>query len=156
MGTDAERLILSGKWANKINEQLAITPSMNVDVESAYADGKATIKVKVSYLKPVTKQQFMTVAILEDDIVDVQEYPDSFDHEYTFMHTLRDLVTPVPGQPFLADVATKEAGRVYERTFTFDVPAAWKPENCKVIAFVHNNDADSKEILQAAETHLKP
>lgn len=155
-GTDAERLLLSGKWANKINEQLAITPSMNVDVESAYADGKATIKVKVAYVKPVTKQQFMTVAILEDEIVDVQEYPDSFDHHYIFMHTLRDLVTPVTGQPFLADVATKEAGRVYQRTFTFDVPAAWKPENCKVIAFVHNNDADSKEILQAAETKLKP
>jgi hypothetical protein len=156
VGTDNERLLLSGKWASKINEQLAITPAMNVDVESAYADGKATVKVKVAYTQAVSKQQFMTLAILEDGIIDVQEYPDSFDHHYTFNHTLRDLVTPVTGQPFLADVATKEAGRVYQRTFVFDVPAAWKPENCKVIAFVHNNDADSKEILQAAETKLKP
>lgn len=154
-GTDEERLLLSGKWANKINEQLAVTPAVNVDVTSAYDAGKATIKVKVAYNQPVTKQQFMTVAIIEDGIVDVQEYPDSFDHHYTFMHTLRDIVTPVVGQPFLGDIPTKEAGRVYERTFQYDVNADWKPENCKVIAFVHYNDAESKEILQAAETKLK-
>ncbi len=154
-GNDNDRLLLVAKWANTVNNQLTVAPPVNLEVKSAYNNGKAIIKVTATYTQAVTRAQYMTVAILEDNIVDVQEFPDSFDHHYTFMHTLRDLVTPVAGQPFLEDVPTKEAGRVYQRTFEYDVNPDWKPENCRVVAFIHNNDADSKEILQGAETNMK-
>jgi hypothetical protein len=152
--TDPERLLLAGKWANAITQELAKPSPVNLEVTSAVADGKATIKVKTTYVQAVDKKQLLSLAILEDDIVDVQEFPDSFDHNYTFHHTLRDFLTPVAGQAFLADLATKKAGTVYERTFIYDVPAAWKPENCKVVAFIHNEI--DREVVQAASTKLKP
>lgn len=151
-------LLLKTMWATAIADQIAVAPVANVTVSSTFdASSKvATVKVKVAYTEAVSRKQYLTLAILEDDIVDVQEFPDprGFE-EYTFRHTLRDVITAVEGDEILKDVTTKEAGRVYERTFVYEMNSEWKPEKCKFVAFLHNNEAESKEILQGAETKLQ-
>ena len=47
----------------------------------------------------------------------------------------------------------KQAG-VYEKSYTFKVDDKIKVENCHIVAFVHNNEIDNKEILQAARIKL--
>ena len=45
-------------------------------------------------------------------------------------------------------------GTAIEKTHTLTIPEAWDANNMSVIVFVHNSDADSREVLQAAEVHL--
>jgi hypothetical protein len=68
---------------------------------------------------------------------------------------MRDILTQTYGSPVLDSFAQKDAGRVYERTFKYTIGNAWKPENCKVIAFISNNETNDKEVAQAVETKLK-
>jgi hypothetical protein len=145
-------------WATAINAQLTIQPQANVRVTSAYDESAktATIKVTVAYLQAVAKDQFLTVAVLENDLIDKQDMPDgTTKDDYKFEHTLRDIITDHQGDRFLADMASKEPGRVYERTFIYQIDGSWNPDHCEVVAFVHNNQSDSKEILQAAKAKLK-
>jgi hypothetical protein len=66
------------------------------------------------------------------------------------------MVTPLYGQPVLDSLSTKEAGRVYVRSYKYAISKKWKKENCKVIAVIHDNETNDKVVLQAAETKLKP
>ncbi|RYE21687.1 MAG: Omp28-related outer membrane protein [Sphingobacteriales bacterium] len=150
-------LLDDGQWAGTIANVLGTTTPVNMEVTSTYdaTAHVATIRVKVAYTAAVAAKQYLSVAILEDNIVDVQEYADHYEDNYTFHHTLRDFITPIAGEEMLADVATKEAGRVYVRTYTYNVKEEWNADNCAVVAFVHNNDATSKEVIQAAEAKIK-
>ncbi|WP_276132523.1 Omp28-related outer membrane protein [Polluticoccus soli] len=143
-------------WAGAIDKELQKTPPVNVKVKSTYDESSknAVITITASYTQAVSKKQFLSVAILEKDIVDAQETTTGVEPNYTFKHTFRDMITGVNGDEFLKDQATKDAGRVYERTFIYPVDAKWKPENCVVVAYVHG-EGENKEVLQAGETDLK-
>ncbi|MCD6062705.1 MAG: outer membrane protein Omp28 [Flavipsychrobacter sp.] len=148
--------LTSPSWAGAIDKQLQKTPPVNVKIKSNFDESarNAVITVTVSYTQAVAKKQFLSVAILEKDIVDAQKTPTGTEKEYTFKHTFRDMVTGLKGDEFLKDQPTKDAGRVYERTIIYPVDANWKPEKCMVVAYVHDGDGADKEVLQAAETEL--
>lgn len=152
-----EKALTSTKWAAAIDQRLAEETPVNVKVKSTYdASAKqARITVTATYTKAVSRKQYLSVAILEKDIEDVQKFDTYIDDHYIFKHTFRDLLTAVTGDEFLKDIATKEPGRVYERTFVYPVNETWNPDNLQVLAFVHNNDGDNKEVQQVAETELK-
>jgi hypothetical protein len=157
LGGNGERLTLKGVWADLISTRLKVEPIVNIDLTSSFdeAGKKATVTVKVTYNKKTTGTQNISLAIIEDGIVDVQDSVQTIIHDYHFEHVLRDYITPISGVPFLQDKPEKEAGRVYQRTFVYDVNKDWKPENCKLIAYVHNNAGNDKEVLQVAEVKLK-
>lgn len=151
-----ERLMQKNDWAGAINDRLKITPPVNIDITSHYdvASRNVSIEVKIAYTNPMLGQQFLSLAILEDDMIDKQDSVGIVLNNYKFRHILRDYITPVPGVAFLQDMAQKEAGRVYIRRFTCKVNDAWVPENCHIIAFVHQNNGEDKEVLQAATAHV--
>lgn len=144
-------------WASSIEKRLQETPPANIKIESSYeaSSKNATIVISVLYTRSVTKKQFLSVAVLEGGIIDAQKTLTDTEKEYEFKHTFRDMITDIKGDEFLEDLPTKEAGRIYKRTLIYPVDGNWKPEKCKIVAFVHNGDPDDKEILQAAETDLK-
>ena len=151
-------LLFPGAWSAAMDAQINTVPQANVRVISSYDESSktATIKVTVAYLQAVARDQFLTVAVLEDGLVDKQDMPDGTTKEdYVFKHTLRDIITDYQGDRFLADIFSKEPGRVYERTFIYQVDGSWNPDHCEIVAFVHNNQSDSKEVLQAAKTAMK-
>lgn len=151
----AERLMQKNDWAGVVSDRLKVTPPVNVDVTSTYtaATREALIEVKVAYTKAMEGQQFLSVALVEDGMVDKQDSTGIVIENYTFKHVLRDYITPVAGVAFLkAD--QKPAGTVYIRRFKFKVDDKWEATNCHLIAFVHNNNGEDKEVLQAADAHL--
>lgn len=158
------RLLFNGSYLNgrdnwpiMADEILKEEPVVNIIVSSEYnsSSNDVIIKVRLMYLKEKTGKQAMTVAITESGMVDIQTDFNFIDTFYQHKHVLRDIVTLYSGDPLLDDMSTKEAGRVYEKTMIAKVAPDWKPENCHIVAFVHNNDADNKEILQVAETDLR-
>jgi len=151
--------LLNGRenWGIMTDEVLKGKPTANISISSTYDADKseAIIKVKLTYLEETKGKQAMTVAITESNMIDIQLESGFIDTFYRHDHVLRKIITLHSGDPVLNDIETKEPGRVYEKTLIAKVDAAWKPENCHIVAFAHNNNVDNKEILQVAEVTLK-
>lgn len=147
-------------WSSIVNNQLLMADSLNLDISSVYdsTTRKAVIKVKVTYLQPVSTKQNFSIAVLEDGFVDVQEFPTYFDTAYKFNDVLRGMVTSgVLGDELLPTLTTKEAGRVYEATYNYDVPAEWTARNCRLVAFVHRDATSAGTMVyQSKQTKLVP
>jgi hypothetical protein len=151
------RLLPKSAWGSAISGRLALTSSANVKLTNTYDDTKreGVVKVHIAYTSDVTKKQNVTVALIEDNIVDAQEYVDSISHNYTFKHVFRKIFTATSGSPVLDSIAVKKAGRVYESGFKYTIDPAWTPANCRLVVFLQNNEGDNKEILQAEEINVK-
>ena len=87
--------------------------------------------------------------------MDAQDYPNFVDSAYVHNHVFRDFLTPSIGASILSDLLSKEPGQVYERTFIYKVNSSWNINNCRIVAFVHNNEQDDKSVVQVAEADLK-
>ena len=144
-------------WPSIVATRIATASPANVTISSTYsgADTTATIKVHVAFTQTVSKKLALTVAFVESGMVDIQEDGIVYDSSYVQQHVLRDLLTPAGGSALLDSLTDKTAGRAYDRTYTYKINAAWKPENSQVIAIVHDAEGVDKEVLQAAETKVK-
>jgi hypothetical protein len=146
-------------WSPAITPRLAMSSPANMKIEDVSYDNASrivTFKVRIAYTDTISSKQFVSVAILEDSVVDYQEFLDSIDHNYTFKNILRDYATSVTGNPILTTLSTIEKGRVYEGYYSDTINAAWKPEHCRLIGILHNNTGSNKEVIQATDAHVKP
>ena len=161
---DASNPLLGYKsvWPSVVSGRLTANDSLNLDIISVYdsATRKAAITVTVTYLQPVSLKQNLSIAVVEDSFIDKQEYftgsgTGIYDH-YGFNDVFRGMVTSVPfGDPFLADLAIKEAKRVYKVTYYYDVKTTLNPHNCRLIAFVNGNaDVSGATVYQSKQTRL--
>lgn len=153
-------LLYQSDWAAAIDAQKTIPDSLNLDVESSFVGGVATIKATVTYTKSLSTKQNLSIVIVEDSMVDLQEFPDNVHSGYIFTNVFRAMVTSAPsGDPILDSIGTKEAGRVYWRKYTY-TPAttspAINPAHCRVIAFVNNpgTTAGDYRVLQSKQCKL--
>lgn len=155
---NAKNELLLGKddWGKAIDDRLKKTPDVNLEVSSKYnaGTGTAEIKLKATYLKAMTDQQYISLCVVEDDLVDKQDSSSVVIEKYNFKHVLRDFITPTTGVPVSLEMMSKEPGRVFERVYSYKVDDKWKPEKCHVVAFIHNNNGTVKEVLQTADAHL--
>lgn len=154
------------QWTALIESRLNIPDSINLKVESSYnsTTGIATITATVIYTKPVTTTQNLSIVIVEDSVIDVQEFPGTpvgpfvagYDPEYEFTNIFRGMVTSVPfGDVVLGSLPAKEAGRLFRKTYTYNKPSSvLRPEHCRVIAFVHNTSGDDYHVMQSAQAKL--
>ncbi len=142
----------------------ASTTPINVDVVSKFNETADAfdIEVTLTYTKEVAGNQSLNIYLVEDKIIDAMSYSSSnVDLEYEFNHVLRAYVTPPSGRSFLNDLAIKEKGRVYSYRVQYKIDKAdpkqalWNPENMKVIAFVNQNDANTKRVYQVKEVNFK-
>ncbi len=144
------------QWSNPPKQRAALGTPVNVHLTSTYnADTKkATATVKIAYTDTVNVPQTINLMVIEDSIIDAQKVGLQIEKEYVHEHVLRDVVTPIAGAQIPAKVNPKEAGKVYERRFTFDVSDKWHVEHCHVVAFVADDAGSDKSVVQAAEAKL--
>jgi hypothetical protein len=158
-------LTFQGDWSSAIPARKLVVDSVNLAVESSYgSDGVATIKATITYLKPMSTQQNLSIVVVEDSMVDIQEepYPINYDTFYVFTNVFRGMVTAAPlGESILGTMATKEAGRVYWRKYTYTPKVkhpAINPAHCRVIAFLNSPGGTTGDyhVLQSAKCNLIP
>ncbi len=152
-----EILIKRLSWASVLNSRLDTESPIKLTLDNSYDAAKASgiVKVNVSYTKAVNTRNYISIAVIEDNIVDPQEFPNHIDTFYNFKHVFRKSFASAGGTEILGNISTKEPGRVYEGSFKYTIDPSWKPENCRIIVWLHNNDANTKEVLQAEEIHVK-
>jgi hypothetical protein len=150
------------QWVSYLPSRLAAATKANLSVTSSFDAGSktATIKVHIAYTQDVARTQMLTLALVENDVVDAQELPTGDTApvalNYVHQHVFRDAITAPTGSPILTNLNNKPAGLVYERTIKYTIPnTVLNPDNCRIIAFVSNSDGADIEVQQAAEIHLK-
>jgi hypothetical protein len=145
------------QWATQTTSRLAITPEANLYLTSSY-DGnehKVKINARIAYTKDVSTKNVLTIGVIESKIIDAQEYSTYIDLNYEHNHIFRKCLTPFYGNAVLDNIATKEAGRVYEYNYSFTPDGAWNLDNCHIVAALSNNDGSNKSVIQAADVKLK-
>lgn len=157
-GTDAaKRQISRDNWASITNSRLTQAASANLHLSSSYdaAKNEVALLIKVAYTKSVATKNALTIGVMESKIIDAQKFPDETVDNYEHNHILRKLLSNYSGNSIIDSISVKEPGRVYEYKLKFTPSEKWKLENCTIFAFLSNNEADNKEVLQAAEIPLK-
>jgi thiol-disulfide isomerase/thioredoxin len=154
MPTDATILLSRGTWPSAIAQQVNVVDSVNLAVKSVYnaAAGTSDITYTVTYVKPVSYPNAINIAVVEDSITDLQEFPGTV-QSYLYTNVFRSFVTAVPyGDAFLGNMATKEAGRVWQHTYHYTLKQGAVAEHCRVIAYI-TNTANNK-VMQSVQTKL--
>ena len=155
-------------WAGYINDRLPVADSLNMTVASSYnsPNGGAigTVTVTVTYTQTVSSQQNISVAIVEDSIVDDQEQPFGVvDTNYVFNDVFVGMVSAVPvGDPMLTTTTTKSPGQFLQRVYTYTLPATFSkgnvnPAHCRVVAYVNApGTGGNYMVYQSVQTPLQP
>lgn len=159
-------------WASKATERDALTSPVNIELTQIPSpDNQIIIDIKIRYTQEQTDTNYLSIMLLEDSIIDVQEYQETiggntvtkFDEAYTHNHVLRDMFTLYTGDVLNKAGVTLISGRVIEKRYIYNIPAPdltktypviIKKANTKALAFVHKNSGSSKEVLQSHEIDL--
>jgi hypothetical protein len=158
-------LVSDLSWSGYATTELAQTSSaVNMDTLSIKYDASSNeliIDFRLVFTQSMPDSQYLlTVAILENKIIDIQEKNDNgntiYIEDYEHDNLLRKVITGVYGDLLKARY---EPGRVFRKRFiykpTADELKNWNTDNLAVIAFVHGN-ATKKDVIQVKATYIKP
>ena len=160
---ETKPLVGDGLWSGYATKELLQTSSVvNMDTLSIRYDASAneiTIDLRLVFNQSLVDSQYLTVALLENNIIDVQEKYDNGDVIYVpnYQHDniLRKLITNLYGDLLKAKL---DAGRVFRKRFIYKPTAEelknWNTDNLAVIAFVHGN-ATKKDVIQVKAATIK-
>lgn len=145
-------------WGTEVTSQLAIPNTINMYATCNYnsTNREAAIQVKVAYTALDTNAEFLTIAIVEDSLFDLQD--DSrvghgpVDTNYLFNHILRGVITATTGDPIPIGYTQKQPGLVSIRNYYYTLKSDWNPKHCKVVAFVFN----SEKVMQSVQVNVIP
>jgi len=137
------------KWSAFTNSELSKPTPLNLDVTAKNIGEDIEIRVKVTYTAAIVDSNYLSVAIIENDLKDVQESRDNmgvtiYEKEYKHSHVLRAMASNFFGDPLKADYVP---GRVFIKTYRYK-RGDWNPANLDVIVFV-NKDVTKKEVIHS-------
>lgn len=140
--TETAILINDPKWTTRTNEELNTISIVNIDTFGKkgvyFLDGnKIRVNAKITYTSNATDSQFVSIAIIEDKLIDYQESGSVVLDNYEHNHVFRRMITPVTGSQLKGTIGV---GRVFEKTFEYELlpTETWKKANLKIVVFVHN------------------
>lgn len=144
------------QWGGASDARAAITSPVNIHITSVFDEGtrEATITVKLAYTASVSIKQSLTVAVLEDSIIDVQKSLTGIEDNYVHEHVLRDIITTIRGTQIPDKVNPKVPGRVYEKTFKVQIKPDWHEKHCEIVAFVTNDETTDRTVVNAEQAKL--
>ena len=142
-------------WPAAITAELAKAPRAALTVTSLYKPSTRTVNIKVrtKYLSNLNGKYNLAVFVTEDSIINWQKNykANPIDiQNYVHPHALRAAADGAYGR-LNAENPAKE--NETEKYFAVNLNADWKAEKCSVVAFIF--DADTKQVVQVEEVHIK-
>ncbi|MCH8904272.1 MAG: Omp28-related outer membrane protein [Bacteroidetes bacterium] len=135
-------------WETLVDDELLIGTDVNMYLTSSVVNNNLTVRVELHYIKDITEDNYISVMILEDGIIDPQLGFGGVDTFYVHNNVLRDMLTPFNGFKIQH---SQVAGRIIiQEFFLGNIPAEWSQANCRIIAFV-NQFTNDFEVLQAIQ-----
>ena len=151
---ETEIILDRSKWVSYVGDRLTLNSIVNIDIKAEYlpAEKSILIEADLHYTEAVSGNNFLSVMIVENNIVDLQSKPGGIiDSFYLHNHMLRDMATPYNGR-LLMD--SPELNRRFIIEFKIKVKDNWKLDDLHVIAFVHKGASDYY-VLNAEEAEVQ-
>ena len=150
----ASTIFSPSAWANKVNEALALTPEVNLQLQTDYRSTNQHWNVHVfsEWFQNLSGDYRLVVLLTESGIVAPQLwYGQSPEYiaDYTHKHMLRDSGTGATG---LVISTNPQAGNKLTNSYTFDWNPTWKADSCEVVAFI--TEGDNGRVLNVAKAKL--
>lgn len=141
-------------WGGYVAQEIESTAIVNLDVSLEYEEStrKLTANTNITPLEDINGELYISIVIVENNVVDVQSTNDGIIDDYKHKHVFRDMMTYFSGE--LIEEATL-ANTPIEKTHSLNLDEGWNTDNVSVVIFVHRSDAQSREVLQAEEVHMQ-
>lgn len=143
----------SSNTPNLIDAQLATPSFVSLDIEGTLSENEQYINVTVSgeFISDINLGNLkLSVYIVEDGLTGPQAGASNYIHN----HVVRDALTAAIGDDIFTSTT---AGSTFSETYTYRLDDNWKPENCKVIAFVNNWDpvnVNNRQVLNSEQVEI--
>ncbi len=153
-------LLWSGYATSELSQSTSVVNMDTLRIKYDASSNELTIDLRLVFTQSLLDSQYLTVAILESKIIDIQEKNENgntiYIEDYQHDNLLRKVITGVYGDLLKAKL---DAGRVFRKRFiykpTTDELKNWNKANLSVIAFVHGN-ATKKDVIQVKAASIKP
>jgi hypothetical protein len=138
-------------WPGAIEQELQEDPRVLIDIKNNYDEATRELETCVTLQMmddlSVEESVFLTVMLIENNVVDLQLTPESSepDPNYVHKHVFRDVLTSAAGNLIQEEVTT---GSFVQQSFAITLKEKYKADDCSIIAFVHLG-GDTKVVLQA-------
>jgi len=142
-----------GNIVSYTNDRLSEVPSCNIVVTKVYDDitRELTLTIAIDYTVDVTLKNHLSVSLLESGIIAAQITDAGEVADYEHNHVLRKMLSYYAGDNLPEE---NVAGRGYIFKYSYTLPENWNADNMSAVVFVHNFEAENKEVLQAAELKI--
>lgn len=147
---EENRQVGQATWPGYIASELEAGPQVRIGLSSTYNDasGELDIDAVLDVVEDLEYEDVrLTVYITENNITDPQQTPEGVDYEYKHKHVLRAAVSAVDGDALNENFT---AGASINRSFSITLDPAWVPEECHIVAFVHQGGG-TLDVIQAHE-----
>lgn len=141
-------------WPGFVADELGRPPGAGLALTLAYepTTRQLDVVVRVRANELLTAQMIrLNVWLTEDDIIDWQLTPEGWKRDYVHHDVFRAALTPPDGQPLSADLPT---GAMATYTFTYRLPEAYRASASTVVAFLHQDGNNDRQVLQATKQAL--
>ena len=121
-------------WTAKVNDELAVATPVNISlVQVTQMNGKPVlaneiwVDVAIEYTKAISDNNYVTIVLVEDSIVDVQECVDysqpipdvEYNNNFVHMQVMRDAITASTGDLINKKDAPLVPGRVFLKRYKY-------------------------------------
>ncbi len=142
------RFIDYTEWlARLLEEKDSVTP-VNIGLTTSYeADGTLDADLTLKFTANLSGDYYITLALVQDSIIDVQEYTDpnigaTYNANYAHRHVLRSMFTSSLGDKLNTPTIVLERGRVVIKRYSLLLgpepnKPAWDKNHMEIVAFVH-------------------
>jgi hypothetical protein len=153
-------LLWSGYAAAELNQASSVVNMDTLSIKYDVSSNELTVDLRLVFTQSLPDSQYLTVAILESKIIEIQEKNDNgntiYIENYQHDNLMRKVITGIYGDLLKAKL---DAGRVFRKRFIYKPTAEelknWNTANLSVIAFVHGN-ATKKDVIQVKAASIKP
>lgn len=148
---DASRILNASDWAIRIQQELEVSSPFMIENNFQFNQSmnQVDIQVKATLLQDLSQDAFLSVFLVEDNIVNAQATPDNIQEDYLHRHILRKIISPLIGQP----VNLNSNGESASYSFNVQLDPLWKPQDLSIISFLHEN-GEQLQVFQVEEKLL--
>ena len=147
---DGGRILSSNEWALRIQQELETEVGLQIDLNAELSSNMIGADVTISLGESFEEDLFITIYIVEDNIIDAQATPQEILLDYKHHAILRKILTPIIGE----SINIKDQGDTFQKSYSQELDSSWNANELSVVAFVHKN-GESLDVLQANEILLR-
>jgi len=150
---EAYILLDKSLWSGYTIQQLTQATPVNLILDKSYdsTNHELTVFAELHYTQNVTEENKLTILVTESDIITAQLNGAVVDTFYNHKDVMRDFISDTQGDLI---TQTREAGRVVRKVYKKVLDAAWKPENMRIVAYLHEYQ-NTKMVYQGKEIDLQ-